>query len=107
MHDLEGLLPDGAERRWVDTSAGRLSVLVAGSGGVPVVLVHGGGTDAAAISWYGLLPALASEGLVVAPDLPGFGASMDVDPVGGPDAMAGTAWTTRSCRSPGRGGRWS
>lgn len=88
MHDLDGLLPEGAERRFVETSAGRLSVLAAGSGGVPVVLVHGGGTDAAAISWFRLLPALGVDRQVVAPDLPGFGASLDVDPVGGPVALA-------------------
>lgn len=91
MHDLDGLLPPGADRRWVDTSAGRLAVLHAGepvAGRVPVVLVHGGGTDAAAISWYRLLPSLGEDTEVFAPDLPGFGASLGVDPVGGPAALA-------------------
>lgn len=90
MHDLDGLLPEGADRRWVTTSAGRLAVLHAGSsgGGTPLVFLHGGGTDAAAISWYRLLAPLSADAEAWAPDLPGFGASMDVDPVGGPDAMA-------------------
>lgn len=91
MHDLDGLLPPGAERRWVETPAGRLGVLHAGTsvaGRPPVVLVHGGGTDAAAISWYRLLEPLSRDADVWAPDLPGFGASMDVDPVGGPVALA-------------------
>jgi pimeloyl-ACP methyl ester carboxylesterase len=39
------------------------------------VLVHGGGVDAAAFSWKHLLPALASDYRVYAPDLPGYGAS--------------------------------
>ena len=91
MHDLEGLLPTGADRRWVETSAGRLSVLHAGRprGRTPVLLVHGGGGDAAAISWYRLFDPLSADAEVWAPDLPGFGASLDVDPVGGPDALAG------------------
>lgn len=91
MHDLDGLLPPGADRRWVDVSAGRLAVLHAGgpvAGRVPVLLLHGGGTDAAAISWYRLLEPLGEDAEVFAPDLPGFGASLDVDPVGGPAALA-------------------
>lgn len=91
MHDLDGLLPPGAARRWVETSVGRLGVLHAGApvvGRPPVVLIHGGGTDAAAISWYRLVEPLGADAEVWAPDLPGFGASMDVDAVGGPGALA-------------------
>lgn len=85
------MIPRGAGQRFVDTPAGRLGVLHAGkpgAGHVPVVLVHGGGTDSSAISWYRLVAPLADDREVWAIDLPGFGASMAVDPVGGPDAMA-------------------
>ena len=41
----------------------------------PVVLLHGIGLDAADVSWRHLLPALADERRVYAPDLPGHGES--------------------------------
>lgn len=49
---------------------------VAGDG-PPVVLLHGGGWDAAALSWRETVPALAENHTVYAPDLPGYG---DSDP---------------------------
>jgi abhydrolase domain-containing protein 6 len=45
-----------------------------GGRGVPLVLVHGFGTEAA-INWFGQLLAFAARFDVIAPDLPGFGAS--------------------------------
>lgn len=39
------------------------------------MLVHGGGLDAAALSWREVLPRLAEEFAVYAPDLPGYGGS--------------------------------
>jgi len=47
----------------------------AGEAGSPVVLLHGGGTDSAALSWGGLIEPLAAEHQVWAPDLPGYGES--------------------------------
>lgn len=47
---------------------------VAGEG-PPVVLLHGLGLDAATVSWRHVLPALAGEYRVYAPDLPGHGGS--------------------------------
>ncbi|WP_368820061.1 alpha/beta fold hydrolase [Kocuria arenosa] len=85
------LTPPGAERRHVSTAAGRLGVLHAGvptPGRYPLVLVHGGGTDSSSISWYRLVEPLAADREVWAVDLPGFGTSMDVAPVGGPGRMA-------------------
>ena len=52
------------------------------------MLVHGGGTDSSSISWYRLVEPLAADREVWAVDLPGFGTSMDLAPVGGPGAMA-------------------
>jgi pimeloyl-ACP methyl ester carboxylesterase len=43
--------------------------------GPPVVLLHGVGLDAAAISWKHAIPALADDHRVIAPDLPGHGES--------------------------------
>jgi pimeloyl-ACP methyl ester carboxylesterase len=90
------LRPPGSRELHVDLVAGRLRVLAAGEphqggGSTPLLLLHGGGTDSAAISWYRLLAPLGRDRLVVAPDLPGFGGSIEVPPVGGPDALADTA----------------
>ncbi|MEO3997126.1 alpha/beta hydrolase [Mesorhizobium sp. CAU 1732] len=85
------LLPPGAEERHVTTAAGRLRVLHAGVAAddrSPVVLVHGGGSDSAAISWYRLIGPLAGSREVWALDLPGFGGSIGAEPVGGPREMA-------------------
>jgi pimeloyl-ACP methyl ester carboxylesterase len=43
--------------------------------GPPVVLLHGVGLDAAAISWKHAIPELAENHRVIAPDLPGHGES--------------------------------
>jgi pimeloyl-ACP methyl ester carboxylesterase len=45
-----------------------------GGRGAPLVFVHGFGTEAA-VNWYAQLPGFASQFDVLAPDLPGFGAS--------------------------------
>lgn len=85
------LIPPGAEEGYVDTERGRLRVL---HGGVPhdrrppAVLVHGGGTDNAGISWYGLIESIGRDREVWALDLPGFGGSVDTAPVGGPRELA-------------------
>ena len=80
------LVPPGARER---TVAG-LRVLHAGvpSGAAPLVLVHGGGTDNAGISWYRLMAPLSEDREVWAVDLPGFGGSIDVPPAGGPRELA-------------------
>lgn len=85
------MIPPGADARTVTTSAGGLRVLHAGAprpGRIPVVLVHGGGGDAAAISWYRLLGAFGADREAWAIDLPGFGGSIGVAPVGGARALA-------------------
>lgn len=46
----------------------------AGEKGSTVVLLHGGGTDSAHLSWGGVMGPLAEAGhRVIAPDLPGYG----------------------------------
>ena len=61
-----------------------LHLLEAGEGGVPLVLLHGTGVDAAGLSFAPSLPALARERRVMALDWPGYG---DSD---APDAPLGT-----------------
>lgn len=53
--------------------------------GRAVVLLHGGGMDAAAVSWRDTIPALAGDYRVYAPDLPGYGTSDRVPEDATPD----------------------
>ncbi|MFC4006439.1 alpha/beta fold hydrolase [Nonomuraea purpurea] len=85
------LIPSGAREHHISTGAGRLRVLHADPAqpdAVPLVLIHGGGTDNAAISWYRLIEPLSADREVWAPDLPGFGGSIDAAPAGGPRELA-------------------
>ena len=88
---MKRLLPPAAEARFIDVPSGRLRVLhggTASAGGRPILLIHGGGTDNSAISWYRLFEPLGAEREVWAVDLPGFGGSVEVPPVGGPENLA-------------------
>ncbi len=53
----------------------RIHYLEAGVGDRVVVLVHGGGLDNASLSWDLLIPKLAKNARIIAPDLPGYGES--------------------------------
>ena len=55
----------------------RVRVLEAGAAGPypPLLVLHGGGTDSATLSWGGVMEGLAGGRRVLAPDLPGYGAS--------------------------------
>lgn len=55
---------------------------------VPLVLVHGGGPDNSAISWFKVMEPLSVDRVVWAFDLPGFGGSIEIPPVGGPVGLA-------------------
>jgi len=80
------------QRRSVVVDGRGVSYLAAGSGD-PVVLVHGGGLDSAALSWRETLPSLAVDHAVVAPDLPGYGESA---PLGAPPSVpAFVRWLER------------
>jgi pimeloyl-ACP methyl ester carboxylesterase len=54
----------------------RTHILKAGEAGSTVLLLHGGGTDSAKLSWGDVMVPLAESGhRVLAPDLPGYGES--------------------------------
>jgi pimeloyl-ACP methyl ester carboxylesterase len=67
--------PTPFERIALDRPEGRLSVVTAGEHGAPVVLLSGAGQDNALLSWRHLLPVLAAERRVFAPDWPKQGHS--------------------------------
>lgn len=90
-HLATRLTPPAAVEGVVETARGCLRILRAGdaaAGAPSAVLIHGGGYDNSAISWFHLFEELGPERQVLAIDLPGFGGSIDVEPVGGPEAMA-------------------
>lgn len=67
----ESAIEDGR----VDVDGVEVHYLAAGAEGPPVVLLHGGGLDSAALSWGETLPRLADRYHVFAPDWPGHGES--------------------------------
>lgn len=113
------LVPPGARAQYLSVPGGTVRVLrdrasgddaatpdtgdatddTGGPRPVPVLLLHGGGSDCAAVSWYELFETIggfappggpredAPARAVYAPDLPGFGLTT-VSPVGGPDRQA-------------------
>jgi pimeloyl-ACP methyl ester carboxylesterase len=60
---------------WVKVSGLRIHCLAAGFQGLPVVMLHGGGLDAAGLSLRRAIPVVAQRYRVFAPDWPGFGQS--------------------------------
>ena len=84
------LIPPGSEESCVAACGGRYRVLRStGAGaGVPLLLVHGGGSDNAAISWYRAIEPLSAERPVIAVDLAGFGYTEGVPVTGSAAGMA-------------------
>ena len=60
---------------WFDVGGINIHCLAAGSRGQPVVILLGGGFDAAGLSFRKTIPVLAKRYRVFAPDWPGFGES--------------------------------
>ena len=76
---MSSTLESGVASRRIEIEVGgadpvELRYLEAGEG-PPVVLLHGIGLDAAAVSWRYALPGLARDRRVLAPDFPGHGES--------------------------------
>ncbi len=86
------------ERR-VDVD-GIATSLLEGGQGPPLLLIHGG-TQAGALLWWRVLPALCSRYRVLAPDLPGLGTSEPLDTI---DAEGFARWLQRlidnTCEEP-------
>ncbi|MGI5902460.1 MAG: alpha/beta fold hydrolase [Desulfitobacteriia bacterium] len=60
-------------------NAVKVRCFCAGNGDTPIVLLHGAGVDSAMMSWAEVIRLLAEEYKVIAPDLPGYGASDHID----------------------------
>ncbi|HEY5978159.1 MAG TPA: alpha/beta hydrolase [Microlunatus sp.] len=89
------LLPAGAVVDWLEHGPGRIRVLRAGRSQpdaehdrLPILLIHGGGYDNAAISWSKIFGPLSADRLVIAPDLPGFGDTEGIPVTGDPAELA-------------------
>lgn len=80
--------------------AGVSTAVLEGGDGLPIVLLHGPGEYAAKWSW--VIPDLVTTHRVVAPDLPGHGASEPID--GDPELDRVLAWVEdlidRTCQRP-------
>jgi pimeloyl-ACP methyl ester carboxylesterase len=63
------------QHHWFEVNRLRIHYLRTGAQGDPILLLHGGGLDAAGLSFQKTIPALAKRHRVFSPDLPGFGQS--------------------------------
>lgn len=63
------------QEQWREVLGLRIFYRSAGSGSPPTLLIHGGGSDFSGFAWKHTLGALAQQGRVIAPDLPGYGQS--------------------------------
>lgn len=60
---------------WITLQGIRIHYFQAGVSGAPVILLHGGGTDSASLSWGHLIGPLSAHHQIFALDWPGYGAS--------------------------------
>jgi len=83
MNTSTNLVPAGALEQYATAAGGRFRVLTGLTEGdrTPILLIHGGGSDSAAVSWFRLIEPLSLDRPVIAPDLPGFGNTTGIDPV--------------------------
>jgi len=73
--DIDVDVPEAAEERTRTVNGQRVHYLTAGDGDPTLLLLHGGIIDAAHITWGEHIGPLAEHATVVAPNLPGYGAS--------------------------------
>lgn len=67
------------EKKNIRVNGVGITCYCAGDGNDTIVLLHGAGVDSAMLSWAETIPLLASRYQVIAPDLPGYGASGRID----------------------------
>ena len=65
----------GLRELWLEVKRLRVHCLQLGNRDHPVLILHGGGLDAAGLSFRTTIPVLAEQHCVFAPDWPGFGRS--------------------------------
>lgn len=84
------LVPPGAREEYVPANGGSFRLLRGAVDGpdTPSLMVHGGGSDNAAISWYRLIGPLSTDRPVIASDLPDFGYTTDIVASTTTDGMA-------------------
>lgn len=87
------LVPPCSEQEFLDLDGARFRVLRSTAtpdhaDALPLLLVHGGGTDSAAISWFHTFAEFGREQRVFAVDQPGFGETTGIDPVGSAENLA-------------------
>ncbi|MDR1069079.1 MAG: alpha/beta hydrolase [Clostridiales Family XIII bacterium] len=66
---------NGIEKHHIRVNGVGIACHCAGNGGDTIVLLHGAGVDSALLSWAEVIPLLSGRYRVIAPDLPGYGAS--------------------------------
>ncbi|MDX9871080.1 MAG: alpha/beta hydrolase [Clostridia bacterium] len=67
------------ERKYIRVNGVGITCYCAGHGNDTIVLLHGAGVDSAMLSWAEVIPLLSNHYQVIAPDLPGYGASDRID----------------------------
>lgn len=67
------------EKKHIRVNGVGITCYCAGDGNDTIVLLHGAGVDSAMLSWAEVIPLLSSRYQVIAPDLPGYGASDRID----------------------------
>ncbi|TCL54093.1 pimeloyl-ACP methyl ester carboxylesterase [Kineothrix alysoides] len=67
------------EKKHIRVNGVSITCYCAGGGNDTIVLLHGAGVDSAMLSWAEVIPLLSSRYQVIAPDLPGYGASDRID----------------------------
>ncbi|AOS64104.1 alpha/beta fold hydrolase [Actinoalloteichus hymeniacidonis] len=87
---VDRLIPNGAREEFLAVDGGRVRLLrsTTSGDGVPMLLIHGGGSDNAAISWNLLFEPLSRDRPVIALDLPGFGYTEGLPITGTAQGMA-------------------
>lgn len=90
MSVADRALPPGAREEFVPVAGGRTRLLRGEQEGpgLPILLIHGGGSDNAGISWFRLIDPLSEHHPVIAPDLAGFGATEGLPVTGTAAGMA-------------------
>ena len=90
MAHTKRALPPGAREVFVPVAGGQMRVLRGEheGPGLPILLIHGGGSDNAGISWFRLIGPLSKHRPVLAPDLAGFGGTEGLPVTGTAAGMA-------------------